>query len=148
MASPRVPSKHRARPAGNLALRTELGRRAEPVWVLDSDCVIVRPDALSAPLTARPAAAIIGESQWDRWHNRDRLATFCLHVDKRVLARDDIVPFDDGGDPASDFLASAEQAGLTLATPTAVELTRFGGHGFVVQLMLPRRFERRSGSRT
>jgi glycosyltransferase involved in cell wall biosynthesis len=103
-------------PALDLALRTDLAAGAERVWILDSDCVVTRPDALRTPLAMHPDAAIIGESQWDPWHQRTRHALYSLVIDPSALDRPDVARFTDGGDPAWELLASAERAGLPLAS--------------------------------
>ena len=87
------------------------------VWVLDSDVVISRPDALTKALerAGETAAAIVGESWWDQWHETDRFLAYSLLIDPARVWRDGIEPFVDGGDPAFDLLESANAAGETLA---------------------------------
>ena len=102
-------------PALELAMRTELAAKAERVWILDSDCVVSRPDAQRAPLATHPGAAIIGESHWDRWRQRMRPALYSLIVDPSALDRPDVAGFVDGGDPVWELLTSAERAGLSIA---------------------------------
>lgn len=95
------------------------GREAvERVWVLDSDCVVARPDVLSivrgSPMTA--SAAIVGESHWDRWENRSRFELYSLVIDPAAVARvAGDSPFSEGGDPSLGLLLAAETAGLRLA---------------------------------
>ena len=87
------------------------------VWVLDSDVVISRPDALKKALerAGETTAAIVGESWWDQWHETDRFLAYSLLIDPVRVWRDGIEPFVDGGDPAFDLLESASAAGETLA---------------------------------
>src|ERR1039457_4379831 len=87
------------------------------VWVLDSDVVISRPDALKKALerVGETRAAIVGESWWDQWHETDRFLAYSLLIDPVRVWRDGIEPFVDGGDPAFDLLESANAAGETLA---------------------------------
>ncbi len=87
------------------------------VWVLDSDVVISRPDALSKALerAGETTAAIVGESWWDEWHKKDRFLAYSLLIDPARVWRGGIEPFVDGGDPAFDLLESASAAGETLA---------------------------------
>jgi len=87
------------------------------VWVLDSDVVISRPDALTKALerAGETAAAIVGESWWDQWHETDRFLAYSLLIDPARVWRDGIEPFVDGGDPPFDLLESANAAGETLA---------------------------------
>ena len=86
----------------------------EWIWVLDSDCVIARPDALDAvEANVGPRApAIIGEAHWDRWLNRHRFTLSSLIIDPTQL-RDHALPgFNAGGDPSIDLLDGAERHGL------------------------------------
>jgi glycosyltransferase involved in cell wall biosynthesis len=87
------------------------------VWVLDSDVVISRPDALKKALerAGETSAAIVGESWWDQWHETDRFLAYSLVIDPVRVWHDGIKPFVDGGDPAFDLLESASAAGETLA---------------------------------
>ena len=94
----------------------ETGRGPAWVWVLDSDCVVARPDALQAALRrTRAAPAVIGESQPDPWHGTDRFGTHCLLIDPARTWHDPIATFDASGDPSFGFLASCQAAGLPLA---------------------------------
>jgi glycosyltransferase involved in cell wall biosynthesis len=87
------------------------------VWVLDSDVVISRPDALGKALgrAGETKAAIVGESWWDQWHETDRFLAYSLLIDPVRVWRGGIRPFADGGDPAFDLLQSASAAGEMLA---------------------------------
>jgi glycosyltransferase involved in cell wall biosynthesis len=100
----------------NLAMNTAQVTDADRVWVLDSDCVITHPDALAAPLTAYPDAAVIGEAHWDKWHQQMRFELHSLLLDARAIAAAGTSPFNDDGDPAWGLLQSAEQAGLETAS--------------------------------
>jgi glycosyltransferase involved in cell wall biosynthesis len=87
------------------------------VWVLDSDVVISRPDALQKAVerAEQTDAAIVGESWWDPWHRTDRLLAYSLLIDPVRVWREGIEPFADGGDPALDLLQSAKARGETLS---------------------------------
>lgn len=87
------------------------------VWVLDSDVVISRPDALKKAVDrARETdAAIVGESWWDPWHETDCFLAYSLLIDPVRVWRDGIELFADGGDPAFDLLQSAKAQGETLS---------------------------------
>jgi glycosyltransferase involved in cell wall biosynthesis len=87
------------------------------VWVLDSDAVISRPDALKKAVDRAEAtdAAVVGESWWDPWRKTDRFLAYSLLIDPVRIWRDGIEPFADGGDPAFDLLQSAKAHGETLA---------------------------------
>lgn len=100
----------------NVAMATPLVADANRVWILDSDCVITRPDALKAALTAAPDAAVIGETHWDKWHRQDRFELYSLIVDHRALAVAGPSPFSDDGDPSWDLLQSVNAAGLGMVS--------------------------------
>jgi len=87
------------------------------VWVLDSDVVVTRPDALEKAVTRaeQTDAAIVGESWWDPWQRTDRLLAYSLLIDPVRVWREGIEPFADGGDPAFDLLQSAKAQGETLS---------------------------------
>lgn len=112
----------------NLAFEHESVKGVDRVWILDSDCVVARADALRTSLAAHPEAPVIGESHWDRWHERTRHELYSLIVDPAALDRPDIDRFSDGGDPAWELLLSAERAGLELAT------FPFTAEGYIVHL--------------
>jgi glycosyltransferase involved in cell wall biosynthesis len=87
------------------------------VWVLDSDVVISRPDALQKAVerAEETGAAIVGESWWDPWHATDRFLAYSLLIDPVRVWREGIEPFADGGDPAFGLLQSAKAQGETLS---------------------------------
>ncbi|HUN36672.1 MAG TPA: glycosyltransferase family 2 protein [Trebonia sp.] len=87
------------------------------VWVLDSDVVISKPDALERAVkrAKQTNAAIVGESWWDPWQEASRFLAYSLLINPVLVWRDGIEPFADGGDPALGLLQSAEAAGETLA---------------------------------
>lgn len=115
-------------PALDLVLDQAIPAMSEWVWVLDSDCLVARPDALSAPLALHPDAAVIGEEHWDPWRGRARLELYSLLVSRAALDHAEVAGFTDGGDPAWEMLASAERAGLH------VESFPFSAGGYVVHL--------------
>jgi glycosyltransferase involved in cell wall biosynthesis len=88
---------------------------AERIWIVDSDCVVARPDAIASVFGRCPHASIVGEPQWDRWHARDRFGLYSLLVDPEVLQSLDGARFTHDGDPAFAVLDSAERAGISLA---------------------------------
>src|SRR5262252_164480 len=53
------------------------------IWILDSDVVAARPDALSAALAIARAhsAALVGEPRWDPWHQVDSFGLYALLMD-------------------------------------------------------------------
>jgi len=96
-------------PALNQAMshlaRRERQEQVEPVgwvWLLDSDCILVRTDTLHDALTAAADhdAALIGEHTWDPWHRCDRVALHSLLIDPAQVWQPTLPPFSDDGDPA------------------------------------------------
>lgn len=98
------------------------------VWVLDSDCVVARPDALQQALSAPDGRdrALVGEPGWDRWHDCETLGLYSLLLRPARVWRPPVRPFAEGGDPLHDLLASAEAAGLEQAH------FRFTADGYVI----------------
>jgi glycosyltransferase involved in cell wall biosynthesis len=99
--------------AGLNAGLAHIGDRTDRVWILDSDCVIARPDALDAAVAAGGGAAVVGESQWDRWHGVDRFELCSLLVDPHQLALAG-EPFAADGDPAFPVLEAVRRVGGAL----------------------------------
>jgi glycosyltransferase involved in cell wall biosynthesis len=98
------------------------------IWVLDSDVVIGRGDAMTAAgrVAEETGAALVGEPMWDRWHHVERLELYSLFVDPAQVWVEGIGPFDDSGDPAWPVLEGARRAGLVTA-PLA-----FAADGYVI----------------
>jgi GT2 family glycosyltransferase len=63
-----------------------LSERPRWVWLLDSDCVVVRADVLTDVISEASShrAALVGERWWDPWHDCDRLALHSLLIDPRA----------------------------------------------------------------
>jgi glycosyltransferase involved in cell wall biosynthesis len=99
-------------------------------WLLDSDCVMARPDAATEAMSvARGAgAALLGEAAWNRWHGDVRLCGYSLLIDPARAWRPDIGPFVEGGDPVGDFEQSCRRAQVPIAT------FPFTANGFIVHL--------------
>jgi glycosyltransferase involved in cell wall biosynthesis len=105
-------------PALNMAL-SWLAAQPEPcrrVWLLDSDCVIARPDALREAMAVAPGAAVVGEPQWDPWHQIARFGTYSILLDPARVWQPEIGPFDEGGDPAYPILDRVRQQRLETAS--------------------------------
>ena len=86
------------------------------VWILDSDCVVARPETLRELLAVdNGAAAIVGESEWDPWHELDTFRLSSLFVDPARVWRPEVGRFADDGDPGFPVLESASQLGLSMA---------------------------------
>jgi len=96
------------------------------IWILDSDVIAARPDVLAAALAAGriDRVALIGEPQWDPWHQIEGFGLYSLLLDPAQVWRPGTGPFADGGDPSFDLLRSAARSGLRRAAfPFAA-----GGH--------------------
>ena len=102
---------------GLASLRTG-GAPPQWAWILDSDCVIARPDALAGALRAAEASGrgdtsvCVGEPQWDRWHGMERFELYSLLVDPTAIAG---VHFAADGDPAFPVLEHLRQLGAPTA---------------------------------
>jgi len=83
------------------------------IWILDSDVVVARGEALSAPVAlARHGAAVVGELHWDPWQEVDRFELYSLLVEPARIWQPSIGAFDDSGDPSWALLRSAAAAGV------------------------------------
>src|SRR4029453_2528670 len=62
------------------------------IWLLDSDCVVARPDAAPAPMSGAKAAgaALLGEAAWNKWHQDIRLRGYSLLMDPARAWRPEI----------------------------------------------------------
>jgi hypothetical protein len=101
------------------------------VLVLDSDCIVLRPDTLSAgvDLMRGTGAGLVGQWSVDAWHRPgDLLGLHCLLVDPAQVWRDPVVPFEEDGSPSRRLQDSAREHGVT-----AAELP-FTRDGYVVHL--------------
>jgi glycosyltransferase involved in cell wall biosynthesis len=88
------------------------------IWILDSDVVVTRPDALSAAVTVAQehSAALVGEPQPDQWHPDGQFGQYSLLMDPAVVWQPHIGPFTGGGDPSSSLLTSAARLGIPMAS--------------------------------
>ena len=103
--------------ASYVAAQRSRGQEVGWLWLLDSDCVIARPDAVKEALAhARQTnALLIGEPRWDPWHDEERLSTFSLLFDPAAVWRPPTRAFSDDGDPARAFELSCRQHRLSIA---------------------------------
>ena len=114
-----------------LAATQTAGRRVGPVWILDSDCIVLRSDTLSAGVDVmmRTGAGMVGQWSVDRWHRPgELLGLHCLLLDPGRVWRDPVAPFEEDGSPSQRLQGSARQAGIAVA-----ELP-FTRDGYVVHL--------------
>lgn len=115
----------------HLAATQTAGHRVGPVWILDSDCIVLRSDALSAgvDLMMRTGAGMVGQWSDDRWNRPgELLGLHCLLLDPVQVWRDPVAPFEEDGSPSQRLQDSARRAGVA-----AVELP-FTRDGYVVHL--------------
>ena len=91
-----------------------LARHIQYVWVLDSDCVIVRPDTLTEATRAlqRSGAALAGQVSANQWHAEETIGLFSLLFDPSRVWRDPIPPFEDSGEPSLSLQLGCARAGL------------------------------------
>jgi hypothetical protein len=84
------------------------------VWVLDSDCVVLRPDALSAPCAVmrETGAALVGQRGYDTSEADELLGLHSLLLDPTQIWRPGVPPFQDHGSPSEALQRSCAQAGL------------------------------------
>ena len=84
------------------------------VWLLDSDCVVLRADALSAPraVMAETGAALVGQRGYDTSEADELLGLHSLLVDPAQVWRPGIPPFQDHGSPSEALQRSCARAGL------------------------------------
>lgn len=111
------------------AQRADTGPTIDAIWVLDSDCVVLRPDALTQALDAMTTtgAAIVGQPVWDEW-NRGTFGLHALLIDPAQVWRDPIAPFAEDGEPSRRLKESCIEAELTM-TPFG-----FTADGYIVHL--------------
>jgi len=74
----------------------------DSVWVLDSDCVVVRQDAVrrSTDALTSSRAALAGQKSSNAWHVQETIGLYSLLFDPAQVWRDPIRPFDDSGEPS------------------------------------------------
>jgi hypothetical protein len=84
------------------------------VWLLDSDCVVLRPDALSAPCAVMrdTGAALVGQRGYDTSGEDELLGLHSLLIDPAQVWQPAIPPFQDHGSPSEALQRSCAQAGL------------------------------------
>ena len=92
------------------------GSQVNAIWVLDSDCVILKPDTLvvAIKIMNENQAALVGQPVVDKWNN----GAFGLHsllVDPQQIWKDPIAPFEEHGQPSQHLQESRIQARLKVA---------------------------------
>jgi glycosyltransferase involved in cell wall biosynthesis len=89
-------------------------RHIDYVWVLDSDCVIIRPDTLEAATRALrgSSAALAGQASASQWHTEETIGLYSLLFDPSQVWREPIPPFEDSGEPSLALQLGCARAGL------------------------------------
>ena len=96
--------------------------RLEYVWVLDSDVIVLRPDAVRDALEVfkQAGAAAVGQKMGDPVynrllrHNREMLDPYSLMLDPARIWRRPIPPFLEDGAPATALQITADERGHRL----------------------------------
>jgi glycosyltransferase involved in cell wall biosynthesis len=101
--------------AMNHLAEQEAARHIDYVWVLDSDCVVVRPDTLTEATRALQASggALAGQASANQWHAEETIGLYALLFDPRQVWRDPIPPFEDSGEPSLALQLGCARAGLS-----------------------------------
>jgi Glycosyl transferase family 2 len=84
------------------------------VWILDSDCVVLRADALSAPCAVmrETGAALVGQRVYDDWNDGDLMGLHSLLIDPAQVWQSAIPPFEEHGSPSEALQRACHEAGL------------------------------------
>lgn len=90
------------------------GRPIRYVLVLDSDCIVLRPDVLSSALSlmAATGAGLLGQRVFDDWHHGDMMGLHCLLLDLEQVWVPSIPRFEEHGSPSEHLQRSAIAAGV------------------------------------
>jgi hypothetical protein len=90
--------------------------RVDYVWVLDSDTVVLRRDAVRHALSSmvRTGAAAVGQS-WGERPAHGPVALCSLMLDPRLVWQKAVEPFGDDGSPERQLFESASRVGLSAA---------------------------------
>jgi glycosyltransferase involved in cell wall biosynthesis len=84
------------------------------VLLLDSDCLVLRPDTLSSAmnLMAATGAGLVGQWVHDDWHDGDMMGLHCLLLDLTQVWVPPIARFEEHGSPSEHLQRSALAAGV------------------------------------
>ena len=84
------------------------------VWILDSDCVVLRDDTLchAAEALASAGAALCGQRSSNAWHSEETIGLYSLLFDPTQVWLDSIRPFDSSGEPSLALQLDCASAGL------------------------------------
>ena len=75
------------------------------VWLLDSDCMLARPQAAGQAIEVllQAGAGLAGEDYWNEWHAEMRFLGCSLLLDPAQVWQAAMGGFEDGGDPVGAF---------------------------------------------
>lgn len=104
---------HLARRQARIAETDRIGY----VWILDSDCIVIREDALSgaAELMRSTNAGLVGQWTFDEWHAGDMMGLHCLLMDPRQVWQAKMGRFEEDGSPSENLHRSVRHAGIVAA---------------------------------
>jgi hypothetical protein len=90
-------------------------RSVDYVWILDSDCVIIRDDTLSNAILAlrQSRAALGGQKSANRWHSEETIGLYSLLTDPVQVWREPIPSFEQMGEPSLSLQLGCARAGLS-----------------------------------
>ncbi len=91
------------------------GELIDYVWVLDSDCVVIRGDTLVEAIHSLQSsgAALAGQASANQWHAEETIGLHSLLIDPSQVWRDPIPPFEDSGEPSLSLQLGCAAAGLS-----------------------------------
>lgn len=91
--------------------------RLRYVWVLDSDCAVMRDNTLSAAVDVMRStgAGIVGQWVYDDWHHGDMMGLHSLLVDPVLVWQSKITLFQEHGSPSEALQQAAAHAGVFAA---------------------------------
>jgi hypothetical protein len=86
----------------------------EYVWILDSDCVVLRDDTLRDATDALTSsgAALYGQRSSNTWHAEETIGLYSLLFDPAQVWRDSMRPFDGSGEPSLALQLDSAGVGL------------------------------------
>ena len=92
-------------------------RLPEHVWILDSDCVVLRADTLhdAVPALRAAGAAMLGQEEPGRGGSHEPLPLNCLLVDPARVWQRGLPPFAHAGDPSERLQRALARRGAKLA---------------------------------
>jgi glycosyltransferase involved in cell wall biosynthesis len=92
-------------------------QKINAVWIIDSDCMVLRPDTLenSTQVMTESKAAIVGQPVHDKW-SKGSFGLHSLLIDPWKVWRNLINPFEEHGEPSKHLQESCVEQGLVLTS--------------------------------